>query len=299
MVVQAEEIRLLIKISGPNPSRDEVVVGRNGLRVGRSGDNDLALNHREISRQHMRITWNGEEDKYFIEDLNSSNGVWLNEARLLPRVQHELDVGDVIRAGPFLLRVENFVYTPRPVLPARPRSIEEAGEQLPPVPHRITEYPPGVPRDASTWLKNLPEVYHYHDFLGRYLLIFESMFAPLQWIVDNFDLYLDTDIAPQEWLSWMAGWFDIILLEDLPIEQQRRIMDQVGWLYMRRGTRAGLSRMLELFFGVSADIIEDDVCHFTVTLPLSESKTNLGRDVADRIITAQKPAFASYRLIVT
>ncbi|MEL6149165.1 MAG: FHA domain-containing protein, partial [Chloroflexota bacterium] len=60
MVVQAEEIRLLIKISGPNPSRDEVVVGRNGLRVGRSSDNELALNHREISRQHMRITWNGE-----------------------------------------------------------------------------------------------------------------------------------------------------------------------------------------------------------------------------------------------
>ena len=131
------------------------------------------------------------------------------------------------------------------------------------------------------------------------LLIFESMFAPLVWIVDNFDMYLDTDIAPAEWLQWMSSWFDLLLLEDLPIEKQRRIMDQVGWLFLRRGTPAGLRRMLELYYGVSPEIIEDDVCHFIVRLPISESDSGLGPEVAERIINAQKPAFASFQLITT
>ncbi len=295
MVAQAEEIRLLIKINGPNLDRNEIIVGRNGLKAGRSNDNDLPLNHREISRQHMRITWNGEQDKYFIEDLNSSNGVWLNEVRLVSRVQHELDVGDTIRVGPYIMTVENFVYSQRPMI-ARPRAIEDASEQLPPVPARIAEYPPGVPRDQSTWMEWLPEVYQQSEIMGRFLLIFESMFAPISYIVDNFDLYLDTEIAPSEWLQWMASWFDILLLPDLPIEQQRRIMGQVGWLYMRRGTRAGLSRMLELYFGVAPEIIEDDIGHFTVRMHLNGDENGLGREVAERIIEAQKPAFAAYSL---
>lgn len=298
MVVQTEEIRLLIKLQGPDLERDEIIVGRKGLKVGRSNDNDLPLNHREISRQHMRITWNGEEDAYYVEDLNSSNGVWLNEVRLVTRVQHQIDIGDTIRLGPYLMTVENFVYAQRPAV-QRPRSIDDASEQLPPVPERTADYPPGVPRDQSTWMQYLPEVYQQDEYVGRFLLIFESMFAPLVWIVDNFDLYLDPEIAPSAWLRWMAGWFDLLLLEELPIDQQRRIMDQLGWLFMRRGTPAGLTRMLELYFGVTPEIIEDESCHFVVRLPLSESSTTLGRDVAERIITAQKPAFASYTLEIT
>lgn len=298
MVTQADEVRLLLKIAGPSLDRDEITVTRKGLRVGRSADNDLPLNHREISRQHMRIVWNGEEDAYYVEDLNSSNGVWLNDVRTVARVPLALDVGDEVRLGPFRLTVDSFVYAQRaPVV--RPMGPSEAGEVLPPVPARSADYPPGVPRDMSTWLRYLPEVYQQHEFIGRFLLISESMFAPLEWIVDNFDLYLDIQIAPEEWLAWMASWFDLLLLPELPVGQQRRIMDQLGWLFLRRGTRAGLVRMLELYFDVTPEIIEDDVCHFTVRLPLSESKNGIGRDVAERIITAQKPAFASYRLEIT
>ncbi len=297
MVTDTQEIRLLIKLNGPGLDRDEIIVGRNGLRVGRSGDNDLTLNHREISRQHIRITWNGEEDAYYVEDLNSSNGMWLNESRVVARVQHALDVGDVIRVGPFLLTVDSFVYAPRPVV-SRPRSIDDASQQLPPVPARLADYPPGVPRDKSTWLQYLPEIFQNDEFVGRYLLIFESMFAPLEWIVDNFDLYLDTQIAPEAWLKWMASWFDLLLLDDLPADRQRQLMDQLGWLFLRRGTPAGLQRLLELYFGVTPEIIEDEVCHFVVRLPLSESDTGMGRDVAERLINSQKPAFASYTLEV-
>jgi phage tail-like protein len=145
----------------------------------------------------------------------------------------------------------------------------------------------------------LPEIYQQDEFIGRYLLIFESLFAPLTWIVDNFDMYLSPEVAPANWLQWMAGWFDLLLLPDLPEDTQRRIMDQVGWLYLRRGTPAGLARLLELYFGVVPEIIEDEPCHFEVVLPLSESTVNMGREVAERLIESQRPAFASYTLTVT
>jgi phage tail-like protein len=118
-------------------------------------------------------------------------------------------------------------------------------------------------------------------------------------LIDNFDLFLSPEVAPAEWLQWMASWFDILLLPELPIERQRQIMSQIGWLFMRRGTPAGLQRLLELYYGATPEIIENEPCHFIVRLPLkeiSEDTMPFDREVADRLILSQKPAFASYTL---
>lgn len=287
-----DEIHALFKITGPDLDRDEVIVGRQGLRVGRTGDNNLALNHREISRQHMRITWR-DDDKFLIEDLNSSNGVWLNESRVPSRIPQELNEGDVIRCGPYLLTFERLVY-PQPSLI---RDVESG--ELPPIEMQMVGRLAGIPSDKSTWLQYLPAIYQEDDFLGRYLLIFESILSPIVWMIDNFDLYLTPSIAPQLWLEWLASWFDLLLLPELAIERQREIMRQAGWLFMRRGTRAGLQRLLELYFGVTPEIIETGNCRFVVKLALSESNTKMGADVANRLINSQKPAFASYTLEIT
>lgn len=293
-----EEVRLRLRVQGPNIERDEVLVGRNGLMVGRTDDNSLPLKHREISRQHMRIMWR-DDDRYLVEDLNSSNGVFLNEVRLQPRIPIELKVGDTIRLGPFVIVVLEYVLAQIPSVVRPARSIDDAGDAPVPVPERAIEYIPGVPRDRSTWMQYLPEIYGQDEFLGRFMLIFESLFSPIVWQVDNFQLYLDPQTASQEWLQWMASWFDLLLLDVLPVEHQRRIMAQLGWLFLRRGTRSGLERLLELYFGVKPEILENEPCHFEVILPLSESKTTLTREVAERLINSQKPAFASYKLTVT
>jgi len=126
-----EELRLVIKITGPNLDRDEIVVGRQGLRVGRSADNNLVLNHREISRMHMRITWI-ESDTYLVEDLNSSNGIWLNDSRLIARVPAELKVGDVLRVGPFQLTVVDCIYVAVAVASAEDMSPSSSSFELQP-----------------------------------------------------------------------------------------------------------------------------------------------------------------------
>lgn len=50
-----------------------------------------------VSRQHA-IVWY-LDDAYFLEDLNSTNGTWVNEIRLEPHERHELHSGDLIRLG--------------------------------------------------------------------------------------------------------------------------------------------------------------------------------------------------------
>jgi len=294
------EVKALFKLSGPDLDQDELLVGRQGLRVGRQAENNLMLNHREISRQHMRITWR-EDDRFLVEDLNSSNGVWLNDRRIDPRVPEELTIGDVVRCGPFLFTLMRLVY-PEPEaereIVARP-STDYDISLPPPSDGGGNGYTPGLPSDQSNWLQYLPAIYSDDEFLGRYLLIFESIMAPIVWMIDNFDLYLSPEVAPPTWLRWMASWFDLLLLPELPIERQREITQQIGWLFMRRGTPSGLQRLLELYFDVTPEIIEDEPCHFVVRLPLSESNVSLSSEVADRLINSQRPAFASYTLEIT
>lgn len=156
-------------------------------------------------------------------------------------------------------------------------------------------YPVGLPRDASSWLKYLPSIYLDNDFTGRFLLIFEAMMSPDIWVIDNLDLYFAPEIAPLEWVRWIASWFDIYIAPELPAERQRAILSQAGWLAARRGTRAGLERLLELYSGVRPEIIEE-AAHFTVKLPMSESSVSLPRELLESLIIKNKPAFASFSL---
>lgn len=375
----ADDTRAIFRISGPDAPQDEITVTTAGIQIGRVSSNDLALNHSQISRRHLRLYI--EDDAVYVEDQNSSNGTRVNEERIEPDTPHRLNPGDNVGLGPFVLTLQQII-TPEPETPEPEPEAPPEPEQMPemppadepeppqaeapepepepepkpepPAPRRARsqkkpEPPPepapapqierlealevpsletrreaflraqrgdrqlsrvdgydaqgylhGVPRDKSTWLEYLPALYADDDFLGRYLLIAESLFMPLVWMVDNFDLYLSPEVAPAEWLQWMAGWFDLLLVPELPEARMRAVMDQAGWLFLRRGTRAGLERLLQLYFGVKPEIIEDkEPCRFTVRLPLSESSVKLNHELIERLIASQKPAFAAFTLEIT
>lgn len=48
--------------------------------VGRGGECDLVLPERQVSREHIRIYKEG--DKFYLTDLDSKNGTWVNEIQL-------------------------------------------------------------------------------------------------------------------------------------------------------------------------------------------------------------------------
>ena len=63
-------------------------------RIGRTQNNDIILPDPNVSRVHARITH--RDGRYFVEDLDSRNGTWVNEQRVR---EHELQEHDVLRLG--------------------------------------------------------------------------------------------------------------------------------------------------------------------------------------------------------
>ena len=50
------------------------------ITIGRNIKNDLQIDNLAVSNFHARI--NRSQDKYFIEDLNSTNGTYINEEKI-------------------------------------------------------------------------------------------------------------------------------------------------------------------------------------------------------------------------
>ena len=66
-----------------NDSYQELEIHKTPFIIGRGGSCDVVIDHDSISRQHCKVELvNGE---FLITDLNSKNGVILDEKKLEPR----------------------------------------------------------------------------------------------------------------------------------------------------------------------------------------------------------------------
>ena len=74
------------------------------VSIGRSRDNDLFIENLAVSRNHARIR--RENDRYFISDLNSANGTFVNGNQV---TKTELLHNDVIVIGKHTLFFKNQV----------------------------------------------------------------------------------------------------------------------------------------------------------------------------------------------
>jgi len=73
-------------------------LGRTNVTVGRLEYNDLVIDHPSISRAHVRLGFDGAG--WFVEDLGSTNGTFLNGTRI---ERNALTWGDRVRAGEYTL----------------------------------------------------------------------------------------------------------------------------------------------------------------------------------------------------
>ena len=129
---------------------------------------------------------------------------------------------------------------------------------------------PVSPTQVSQYLDYLPALMQEGadergvTFLGRWLLAFEQILsgigdptAPgLEEIIAKIYRYFEpgptlseTERAPTEFLSWLAGWVALTLREDWSEAEKRRIISEIVPVYRQRGTKAGLTAVLQAYIG--------------------------------------------------
>lgn len=179
------------------------------------------------------------------------------------------------------------------------------------------------------YLKYLPAIYQADDMMGRFVMLFESFWAPIEQQIETMPYYFDPQMTTSDLLPWLASWIGLVLDENWPEDRRRLLLQSAASLYRRRGTRQGLQDFLEIYTGEKARIAEQRAENFglgararlgpgialgkqnrphtfTVTLSLppidaptkAEQKRQelVRRRIIEGIIEAEKPAHTSYTL---
>jgi len=268
------------------------------VTIGRTPDNYLALPAAQVSRRHAEILVTDEGP--VLTDLGSANGTFIAGIRLLPHQPRLLTDGEAFEIGPYvvLYRAEAEVLELEPAV-SLPDVISDQ-TWLPAIKPPRKTWPAQQPTSetASAYLDHLPGVFHDSDFLGRFLLIFETIWEPMEQRQDQIAMYFDPRTCPASLLDWLASWLDLKINPHWPEGRIRALLADAVELYRWRGTKYGLARMIEICTGQAVEITETEapfVFHIKLKLGNDDS---LKRDVIEELIRTHKPAHAGYELEV-
>ena len=73
---------------------------KNEIMIGRNAENDIVVENLAVSKLHARIV--KQDEAYYIEDLNSTNGTYLNKIRITKK---DLKDNDIISVGKHSLEI--------------------------------------------------------------------------------------------------------------------------------------------------------------------------------------------------
>ncbi len=176
----------------------------------------------------------------------------------------------------------------------------------------------------NSYLNYLPSVYQQdpvsRDFLERYLSLYGTFFEEMEETIDHMSRFFDVDSSSGDLLRWLATWVGISVDDRWSSDQVRRLMKQSPELYKKRGTRAGIQEMIEIFTGEKPYIIEYfqykyllekadikdymeqlyglDPYRFCVLIKPHVVKSDEERKILQKIIDEEKPAFSEAQLVV-
>lgn len=287
----------------------------------------IFLDEPAVSDEHARLRYSG--DGFTLQDLGSATGTILAGEKLPPtaEIQFPLQPNDRFQIGSYTLIFK--AGTPPVDQEQRDEPPIDQGQAavltvpaMPPLKRFYPyagEMPPGVARYSLTLLPYLPELYqlpqplspaHYEPaapfddnpdtFLARFLALFESVLLPLEWVIENFDFYLDPRTAPLEFFPWLESWYGLPACATLNEAQRRQLLYHACDLYNRKGTRPALVQIIELYTGCTPEI--DDLNTEGATF-LVKVKAERGRQIDDqlvkRLIDAFKPVHTTYKLTIS
>ncbi len=156
---QMDSFRLVVR-RGPQPNQ-AFDISQEAATLGRGINNDIVINDREISRNHLRLLRAG--DGLTVEDLGSTNGTFVNGKRIAGVTP--LNIGDMIGLGDTvvlaleLLADEARMHDLLPAEPAdAPTPAPPSGYGLQPAPSDAFAPPPGGDAYAQPGYAAQPEL---------------------------------------------------------------------------------------------------------------------------------------------
>lgn len=91
------QLRILHPGGDPHHPPGDLISLRPETRIGAEQDNDLVLQDPYISGYHARLRWDGVA--WWVEDLGSRNGTFVNRRRCPPNSPQTVPVGATIQMG--------------------------------------------------------------------------------------------------------------------------------------------------------------------------------------------------------
>ena len=114
-----------------------------------------------------------------------------------------------------------------------------------------------LPGLRSSYVEYLPPPLQSDAFMGRFLLIIESVVAPIEKTIDDVADYFDPSVTPEAFLPWLAGWVGQELDEHWPRERWRTLIARAAVLHRWRGTRRALRERVSLYVGRPPLVVEN------------------------------------------
>ena len=93
---------LKITVLHDSKIQSEYEIANKTTTIGRSENNNICIDNLSISSHHAQIT--NDDDGCFVEDLDSSNGTFVNNSLIKKQL---LKTGDEIKVGKYILKFDN------------------------------------------------------------------------------------------------------------------------------------------------------------------------------------------------
>ena len=186
-----------------------------------------------------------------------------------------------------------------------------------PVHGRLTLLPPMALTPQSRYLDYLPALFRETDpYLGKLLMVFQSVLDPIEALVDAADLSSSPDLAPARYLPWLARWVGAPEAVEGDPPHARRTIARTAALARWNGTRRALRERLQDATGAGVLLVENTsgmrlgqdaalglttvmgraaphLLSVTLTPPPGQTPS---LQEADRVLATHKPAWVQHTL---
>lgn len=285
--------------------------------VGSSPGCALFIDDPEIELRHLRVRSGFEENgSYEVTNLSNHRRTLLNDIQMPTSYPLTLRVDDSIQIGMHTL-IFKAMRQPWAELESGVSTLD-TGEKAKPK-QSWYEIPKGLQQQSLRLLHYLPEIYRAEGeishvtftaqqafsflpttFLSRFLGLFESVLLPIEWQVDNFDLFLDPTLAADFFLPWLEQWYGFTFDETWNVEQRRQLLKAAPQIFQNKGTLQGLEMLLQIYSeDANAHVVLDESQpgFFTVIIKfdtLDTDELSQKKATLENLINVYKPVMAHY-----